>query len=233
MNKICFKQDGIRLHILVLNSAKTKWYWYVVHPSNGIAYSHLYFNSDELWPDMILNAGFCEYEDMNIRYYTDQKRTVTGEVVGYKNMEFPLWLRRKLRVTAKCHPEDTFDFNVGRKIVKERMGFDPDAGDEVDSNLSEQDKEAAMSLLHHFSLANELHKTWQQKNKAYGDSFSKSVEKYGLSSALTRMSDKWNRIENLIMKSDTNVGDEPLRDSLMDLANYCLMTVMCIEKDEW
>lgn len=232
MNKICFKQDGIRLHILVLNSAKTKWYWYVVNPSNEIAYSHMYFNSDEPWPDVILNAGFCKYEDMNIRYYTDQKRIVTGEVVGYKNMEFPMWLRRKLRVTAKCHPEDTFDFNVGRKIVKERMGFDPDAGDKVDFNPDVPDKETTILLLKHFFLANELHSTWKQKNKAYGDSFSKSVETYGLTAALTRMSDKWNRIENLIMKSDTNVGDEPLRDSLMDLANYCLMTVMCIEKDK-
>lgn len=66
---------------------------------------------------------------------------------------------------------------------------------------------------------------------AYGNSFEESVLKYGLISALTRMSDKWNRIENLILKPSTDTGDEPLKDSLLDLANYCLMTVMILDEE--
>lgn len=45
------------------------------------------------------------------------------------------------------------------------------------------------------------------------------------------MSDKWNRIENLILKPSIDTGDEPLKDSLLDLVNYCLMTVMVLEKE--
>ena len=67
------------------------------------------------------------------------------------------------------------------------------------------------------------------KNKKYGDSFGIGVKKYGLISALTRMSDKWNRIENLILTGDNGTGDESLRDSLMDLSNYCNMTIIELE----
>ncbi len=47
------------------------------------------------------------------------------------------------------------------------------------------------------NLANVL----QSKNKAYGDSFTKSVDKYGLSVIGVRLSDKYNRIEHLLIMS--------------------------------
>ncbi len=79
-------------------------------------------------------------------------------------------------------------------------------------------------------LANELSDLYKQKNEAYGDSFGKSVEKYGRISALTRMSDKWNRLENLIMNEDTYSGDESVIYTLKDLASYCLMTIIELKK---
>lgn len=85
---------------------------------------------------------------------------------------------------------------------------------------------------HHKDLCINIHNTFKQKNLAYGNSFEESVLKYGLISALTRMSDKWNRIENLVLNPSTDTGDEPLKDSLLDLANYCLMTVMVLENKE-
>lgn len=72
---------------------------------------------------------------------------------------------------------------------------------------------------------------YKGKNAKYGDSFGISVQKYGLISALTRMSDKWNRIENLILNHDDGTEDESLIDSLRDLSNYALMCVLEIEED--
>lgn len=72
--------------------------------------------------------------------------------------------------------------------------------------------------------------TFVIKNKKYGNSFDKSVEKYGLISALTRMSDKWNRLETLILNRENGADtDESLTDILKDLANYCNLTVMYME----
>ncbi len=87
-------------------------------------------------------------------------------------------------------------------------------------------------ITQHKNLCINIHNTFTHKNTAYGNSFEESVLKYGLISALTRMSDKWNRIENLILHPSTDVGDEPLKDSLLDLANYCLMTVMVLDNKE-
>jgi hypothetical protein len=72
--------------------------------------------------------------------------------------------------------------------------------------------------------------TYDRKNTDYGDSFSRSVQRYGKIAALTRMSDKWNRLENLMLSNDSKVKDESITDTLIDLASYALMTVMELEK---
>ena len=82
-------------------------------------------------------------------------------------------------------------------------------------------------------IIEEMAKTYEKKNADYGDSFGISVRKYGNIAALTRMSDKFNRIENLILNDNAQVKDESLLDSLKDLACYCVMTVMAIEINDF
>lgn len=72
--------------------------------------------------------------------------------------------------------------------------------------------------------------TYDLKNADYGDSFSRSVQRYGKIAALTRMSDKWNRLENLMLNDSIKVKDEAITDTLIDLASYALMTIMELEK---
>ena len=86
-----------------------------------------------------------------------------------------------------------------------------------------------MNLKMHADLCTQMHELCVAKNKRYGDSFSKTVQHYGLISALTRMSDKWNRIETLILGNADESADESLIDSLTDLANYCIMTICEIQ----
>jgi hypothetical protein len=81
-------------------------------------------------------------------------------------------------------------------------------------------------LTQHKLLVNRLHQVYKTKNAAYGDSFGRTIEKYGKIAALTRMSDKWNRIETLFLNTDINPDEESVRDTLFDLANYCLMTII-------
>lgn len=82
-------------------------------------------------------------------------------------------------------------------------------------------------------IADEMAKTYEKKNADYNDSFNISVRKYGNIAALTRISDKFNRIENLILNGNAQVKDESLLDSLKDLACYCVMTVMAIENNDF
>lgn len=79
------------------------------------------------------------------------------------------------------------------------------------------------------NLLNDMAETFAIKNKKYGNSFEVSLDKYGLIAALTRMSDKFNRMENLILTNDRGTEDETILDTLLDLANYCVMTAAYIE----
>ena len=89
-----------------------------------------------------------------------------------------------------------------------------------------------MSNIERFNaLADKEKEIYKQKNEKYGNSFDKSVEKYGLISALTRISDKFNRLETLILSHSNGTDDESLIDTLMDMANYCNMTILALENE--
>ena len=71
---------------------------------------------------------------------------------------------------------------------------------------------------------------YERKNHDYGNSFSETYRKLGIVSAATRMLDKMNRIVSLVTKDQQKVNDESLRDTLIDIANYAVMTIMEIDK---
>ncbi len=79
-------------------------------------------------------------------------------------------------------------------------------------------------------ITQQLNDIYQKKNHDYGNSFDISLNKYGLIAALTRISDKFNRLETLILNNnDVKVTDEKINDTLLDLASYCIMTEKWIE----
>lgn len=75
-------------------------------------------------------------------------------------------------------------------------------------------------------IAEELSTLYEQKNKAYGDSFGSTYQKLGIISAVTRISDKYNRLCNLATNPDIDNLGESIEDTLRDMASYCIMTIM-------
>lgn len=71
-----------------------------------------------------------------------------------------------------------------------------------------------------------LRNLYDAKNRDYGDSFGQSFEKWGLPMACIRLGDKLNRLESFAQKKDMQVRDESIEDTLMDLANYAIMTLV-------
>lgn len=84
----------------------------------------------------------------------------------------------------------------------------------------------------HEQICKTLNETYIQKNKAYGNSFSETFNKLGIISAVTRITDKYNRLVNLATNDTIPVGDESIKDTLLDMANYCIMTYMELDKPE-
>lgn len=82
------------------------------------------------------------------------------------------------------------------------------------------------------TIANEISELYEKKNNAYGNSFSDTYNKLGLISAVTRISDKYNRLCNLATNPDIDNLGESIEDTLKDLAAYSIMTLMEIRGDK-
>ena len=80
------------------------------------------------------------------------------------------------------------------------------------------------------NITQKMHETYLKKNHDYGNSFDKSLDKFGLVASTVRLGDKMNRIESLTSKIAL-VNDESIKDTLLDLANYAIMTVMWLNKN--
>lgn len=76
--------------------------------------------------------------------------------------------------------------------------------------------------------------TLYSKNQAYGDSFTESVDKFGKTVIAVRLSDKFNRICNLIKRGELKENDESLEDTLLDNAGYSILALKYLKehKDE-
>lgn len=77
----------------------------------------------------------------------------------------------------------------------------------------------------HKNICNKLNEIYKDKNHDYGDSFGETYKKLGIVSAVTRITDKVNRLQSLSTR-EHKVKDESMEDTLMDLANYAIMTLI-------
>lgn len=75
--------------------------------------------------------------------------------------------------------------------------------------------------------------TYRKKNADYGNAFEKSMDEDGILVAKIRIGDKIRRINSLIKNNgEGQVKDERLEDTYLDLANYCVMTILWIRKQQ-
>lgn len=84
----------------------------------------------------------------------------------------------------------------------------------------------------HQGLCQELNNLYRKKNADYGDSFHQTYLEEGLAMSRIRLSDKLNRFKSLTWSGDRKVQDESVRDTLLDLANYALMTILEMDEEE-
>lgn len=73
--------------------------------------------------------------------------------------------------------------------------------------------------------------TYKAKNHDYGSSFSKLFKECGMTYAYGHMAEKLERVKSL-MKDEAKVKGEGMKDSLKDLANYAILTIMELERKE-
>lgn len=85
----------------------------------------------------------------------------------------------------------------------------------------------------HSIISRELTELYERKNADYGDSFGKSYAEYGLAMPCIRLEDKLNRLKNLTLRNGKQqIAEESIRDTLMDLANYAIMSIIEIDREK-
>lgn len=116
--------------------------------------------------------------------------------------------------------EDSGRTEIGLSLLREvKEGIRMlGSGPELDSSVEQ-----------FMSITQDMAKIYAAKNHDYGNSFDKSLGRFGIVASIVRMEDKMNRIESLTNK-EAKVNDESVKDTLLDLANYAIMTVMWLDK---
>ena len=78
----------------------------------------------------------------------------------------------------------------------------------------------------HADICKEINALYARKNHDYGDGFHQTFTEEGMAMARVRLGDKVVRFKSLTKSGVQEVKDESIRDTLIDLANYAIMTVL-------
>ena len=76
------------------------------------------------------------------------------------------------------------------------------------------------------NVLSEMFNTYKKKNADYGNSFSETIQEFGYIPAVARINDKLKRVKNMVNGNEMNIKNESLRDNLMDIAVYSVLTII-------
>lgn len=71
-----------------------------------------------------------------------------------------------------------------------------------------------------------------KKNQDYGNSVQEQFEEYGATSLLIRLDDKLRRLKQLETTGKINVKSESKQETMIDLAGYAILGLLCLSSEE-
>ena len=86
--------------------------------------------------------------------------------------------------------------------------------------------------LRHRKILAEMADTFSKKNSDYGNAFEEILDDFGASYAVGRLKEKHKRLTKLITSNKQEVEDESIEDTLLDMANYAVLTIMWLQKQK-
>ena len=83
----------------------------------------------------------------------------------------------------------------------------------------------------HMDICESMNDLYARKNNDYGNSFAILRKEYP-DAILYRLFDKYQRLKTLKSGTTQKVTDESIKDTLRDMANYCILELIEMEIDE-
>lgn len=81
-------------------------------------------------------------------------------------------------------------------------------------------------------ITEKMYEVYKAKNADYGDSFNITRNEYP-NAILIRLQDKFLRLKQLYRNNfKANAQNESVKDTLMDMANYCILELIAITEQE-
>lgn len=115
------------------------------------------------------------------------------------------------------------------KLMDDLYKDDEKTLEEIKKQLSESLKDIAGSDTNKAtfeSVLEEMKELHAKKNACYGDAAHKNFLKYGPVASLSRLSEKMQRAEHILLSGKCEVKDEPLTETLIDMAITSAMLYM-------
>lgn len=81
-------------------------------------------------------------------------------------------------------------------------------------------------------ILEDMRVTYEKKNADYGNSFGETIQEFGYVVAVARISDKLKRLKNIVNGQEMAVKSETMRDALLDIANYAVLTILELDNGE-
>lgn len=147
------------------------------------------------------------------------KHIIDGGSIGLKDEAFKR--ARKITLDNEGNPAGGAVFTNGTMTPGALIGKHNPTIKKVPSNVKR-----------HYDIVIGLNELYAKKNMDYGDSFHDTYVEEGMAMARIRLSDKLNRFKSLTKSGNQQVNDESVRDTLLDLANYAIMTVIEMDREE-
>lgn len=100
-----------------------------------------------------------------------------------------------------------------------------------DTNSFEEDSDNVKAFN---AILNEMAETYKAKNETYGDCYQDGFNRFGAVQLVSRMYEKYCRIENLLVRNaDNKVPDESVIDTITDLGVQCIVLRMLLQRNDF
>lgn len=103
---------------------------------------------------------------------------------------------------------------------------------QIDTITEKEQQELDANRLAYDAVSRDCRNIYLERNKKYRNSFSRTFQKRGIETAVTRIEDKFNRFETLAAGVADDNPIESIEDTLIDLANYAKMTIIELRKQK-
>ena len=97
---------------------------------------------------------------------------------------------------------------------------------------SSEEEKVPANVQEHRKLCLALNDMYKKEGADYGDSFHKMVKEEGLAAARLYLTEKLDRFKRLSKNGNPQTKGESMMDSLMDIANYAIMTAIEMSREE-